>query len=148
MKLLFNGKDEGHLSQHPSITMSINLNNAVMPKVTRLFVAGGTGIKQADIGPKNVYFTFARKKNIHAAFGNFLPNARRDEENVPFGIAVIYDAKMKLFMNLKVAPNIPLKMDETIEQYIKEHLVDLVVYGTDTATDRYYYFYAVNVSEI
>ena len=128
-----------HTGKSSSITMSVNLNNVVMSKQKKLFVIGGIGVPQSGITTKDSMFTFVRKntnKPNHNPLANFLIDGGRNQENIPFSIAVIYDSKMTNFKKFKIVNNVAVKIDDDLEEYVKKHLVDMVVYGTDNTNDR------------
>ena len=107
MVLIINGQDSSLVKKPPTITTSIDLVSHKMPKERLLFVIGGSSISSAQLKltPQTAtIFSTAKPLQMSGAFANFLPNARKNQENAPHGILVLYieDSAIRSKVKIKV----------------------------------------------
>ena len=138
MVLIINGQDSSLVKKPPTITTSIDLVSHKMPKERLLFVIGGSSISSAQLKltPQTAtIFSTAKPLQMSGAFANFLPNARKNQENAPHGILVLYIEDSAIRSKVKIKNNRALKIDENLLEILKQYMVDLAVYATDTTYD-------------
>ena len=138
---LIKGIENNFASKNPSISLVIDLWNERFTKLRhKLFVIGGEGVTDKDMGPDATTF-YSKEKAGKGRMGqrsvfNFFTDANTFES--PVAIALIFDnVRRKTDPSFKITPQEPfIKVDTKVKEYIQRNLVDMVVYGTTTRTDR------------
>ncbi len=110
-----------------------------------MFVAGGKDIgKNLDMSVDDALFGFHQKFEGKFAvkgqrdISSFLVPVDESEGNlikVPYGLALLFSESPMTHLKLTRGQKF-LKIDAEIKELLKKHLVDLVVYGSDTDSNR------------
>ncbi len=118
----------------------------VLPPIPihRMFVVGGKNIEaNLDMSVDDALFGFRRKYEGKFSvkgqrdISSFLVPAddEEDDRKVPYGLALLFSEGPMTHLKLTRSQKF-IKIDSELKKMLKDHVVDLVVYGSDADTNR------------